>query len=168
MRFFLMSQGSFNPKIRFLDPKVCHVARLRTDTPTTYTKVKTEDALSGFQDFFPSTYHQGSAQYWYKIKNIENPSQKLILLSDNMLDYIVRLLVWAVEVGLMYRNTLYILQCGSPLARQCKEMVCSLATSIHFVVEPFHMLSYRPLEFWWNMPSDNPVYDNQWSCKHNN
>ena len=32
-------------------------------------------------------------------KNIENPSQKLILLSDNMFDYIVRLLVWAVEGG---------------------------------------------------------------------
>ena len=31
--------------------------------------------------------------------NFENPSQKLILLSDNMFDYIVRLLVWAVEGG---------------------------------------------------------------------
>ena len=31
--------------------------------------------------------------------NIENPSQKLILLSGNMFDYIVRLLVWAVEGG---------------------------------------------------------------------
>ena len=30
-------------------------------------------------------------------KNIENPWQKLILLSDNMFDYIARLLVWAVE-----------------------------------------------------------------------
>ena len=29
--------------------------------------------------------------------HIENPSQKWILLSDNMFDYIVRLLVWAVE-----------------------------------------------------------------------
>ena len=29
--------------------------------------------------------------------NIENPSQKLILLSGNMFGYIVRLLVWAVE-----------------------------------------------------------------------
>ena len=32
-------------------------------------------------------------------RNIENPSQKLILLSENMFDYIVRLLVWAVEGG---------------------------------------------------------------------
>ena len=32
-------------------------------------------------------------------KNIENPLQKLILLSDNMFDYIVRHLVWAVEGG---------------------------------------------------------------------
>ena len=40
-------------------------------------------------------------------KNIENPSQKLISLSDNMFDYIVRLLVWAVEGGLRYRYTLY-------------------------------------------------------------
>ena len=30
--FFLMSQGSFNPKIRFLGQKVCPVARVRTDT----------------------------------------------------------------------------------------------------------------------------------------
>ena len=32
-------------------------------------------------------------------QNIENASQKLILLSGNMFDYIVRLLVWAVEGG---------------------------------------------------------------------
>ena len=32
-------------------------------------------------------------------KNNENPSQKLNLLSGNMLVYIVRLLVWAVEGG---------------------------------------------------------------------
>ena len=31
-------------------------------------------------------------------ENIENPSQEIILLSDNMFDYIVRLLGWAVEV----------------------------------------------------------------------
>ena len=35
-----MSQGSFSPNIRFLVEKVCSV------------KVKTEDTLSGFQDFF--------------------------------------------------------------------------------------------------------------------
>ena len=34
MRFFLMSQWSFNPKIRFLGQKVCHVARPQTHTQT--------------------------------------------------------------------------------------------------------------------------------------
>ena len=53
MRFFLMSQGSFNPKIRFLGQKVCPVARPQTDRQThTRTKVITEGTLSGFQDFF--------------------------------------------------------------------------------------------------------------------
>ena len=51
MRFFLMSQGSLNPKIRFLGQKMCSAARGRTDTHT-HTKVKTEDILSGFQEFF--------------------------------------------------------------------------------------------------------------------
>ena len=32
MRFFLMSQGSLNPKIRFLGQKACPVARGHTDT----------------------------------------------------------------------------------------------------------------------------------------
>ena len=31
LRFFLMSQGSFSPKIRFLGQKVCSVARRQTD-----------------------------------------------------------------------------------------------------------------------------------------
>ena len=30
-------------------------------------------------------------------KNIENSPQELILLSDNIFDYIVRLLIWALE-----------------------------------------------------------------------
>ena len=34
MRFFLMSQGSLNPKIRFLGQKVCPAARDRTDGQT--------------------------------------------------------------------------------------------------------------------------------------
>ena len=34
MRFFLVSQGSFHPKIRFLDQKVCSVARLQTHRHT--------------------------------------------------------------------------------------------------------------------------------------
>ena len=49
--FFLMSQGSFNPKIRFLGQKVCPVARGQTDGQTD-TKVTTEGTLSGFQEFF--------------------------------------------------------------------------------------------------------------------
>ena len=55
MRFFLMSQGSFNPKIRFLGQKVCSVARLHTHRHTdtqTHTKVTTVGTLSGFQEFF--------------------------------------------------------------------------------------------------------------------
>ena len=47
MRFFLMSQGSLDPKIRFIGQKVCSVARVQT-----HTKVNTEDTLSGFQEFF--------------------------------------------------------------------------------------------------------------------
>ena len=46
-----MSQGSFNPKIRFLGQKVCSVAWLQTDRQT-HTKVTTEGTLSGFQEFF--------------------------------------------------------------------------------------------------------------------
>ena len=55
MRFFLMSQGSFYPKIRFLSQKLCSVARLQTDRQTdrqTDTEVTTEGTLSGFQEFF--------------------------------------------------------------------------------------------------------------------
>ena len=55
MRFFLMSLGSFNPKIRFLGQKVCPVARLQTHRHTdrqTHTKVITVGTLSGFQEFF--------------------------------------------------------------------------------------------------------------------
>ena len=35
IRFFLISQGSFNPKIRFLGQKVCPVARPQTGNPQT-------------------------------------------------------------------------------------------------------------------------------------
>ena len=60
MRFFLMSQGSLDPKIRFIGQKVCSVARVQTDrqthrqtdTQTDRHEVKTEDTLSGFQEFF--------------------------------------------------------------------------------------------------------------------
>ena len=66
MRFFLMSQGSFNPKNRFLCQKVCSFARGHTYILTdrqTDTKVNTEDTLSGFQFFYCFNYHQGSVQY---------------------------------------------------------------------------------------------------------
>ena len=43
--FFLMSQGSLNPKIRFLGQKVCPVARVQTDN--THMKVTTVATLSG-------------------------------------------------------------------------------------------------------------------------
>ena len=62
MRFFLMSQGSLDLKIRILVQKVCSVARVQTDTQTD-TEVNTEDTLSGFQDFSPSTYHQELVQF---------------------------------------------------------------------------------------------------------
>ena len=48
-RFFLMSQGPLNTKIRFLGLKVCSVARLHIQTDM---KVNTEDTLSGFKDCF--------------------------------------------------------------------------------------------------------------------
>ena len=63
MRFFLMSQGSLDPKIRFIGQKVCSVASVQTHRQTD-KKVNTEDTLSGF---FPSTYHQGSAQKIFRV-----------------------------------------------------------------------------------------------------
>ena len=60
MRFFLMSQGSLNPKIRFLGQKVWPVACAQThrhththrQTDRQTHRVTTEGTLSGFQDFF--------------------------------------------------------------------------------------------------------------------
>ena len=55
MCFFLMSQGSLDPKTRFLDQKVCSVARVQKDRQTdiqTDTKVNTKDTLSGCHEFF--------------------------------------------------------------------------------------------------------------------
>ena len=70
MRFFLMSQGSFSPKIRFLCQKVCSVARVHTDTQTDrQTDTQTDRHESEYRGhpfrvsgIFPSTYHQGSVQ----------------------------------------------------------------------------------------------------------
>ena len=53
MCFFLMSQGSFNTKIRFLSQKMWPVARAQTDGQT--DRVITVGTLSGFQDFFLSS-----------------------------------------------------------------------------------------------------------------
>ena len=49
-----MSQGSLNPKIRFLCKKMWPVARSQTDTQTDGRthRVTTEGTFSGFQDFF--------------------------------------------------------------------------------------------------------------------
>ena len=46
MFFFLKSQGSSSPKMRFLGQKVCSVAHRQTDM-----KVKTEDTHQGFLNF---------------------------------------------------------------------------------------------------------------------
>ena len=54
MRFFLMSQGSFDQKIRFLDLMMCSVARGQTDRRT--------DGRTDTHEIFPSTYHQGAVQ----------------------------------------------------------------------------------------------------------
>ena len=59
MRFFLKSQGSFNPKIRFLGQKMCSVAWLQTDRHE-IDYCGHHFRVSGV---FPSTYHQRSAQY---------------------------------------------------------------------------------------------------------
>ena len=62
MRFFIMSQGSVNPKIRFLGQKVCSVARLQTDTQTDRHESDYRGHPFRVSGVFPSTYHQGSAQ----------------------------------------------------------------------------------------------------------
>ena len=70
MRFFLTSQGSFDPKIRFIGQKVCSVARVQThrhtDTQTDRQTDRHESEYRGHpfrvSGIFPSTYHQGSVQ----------------------------------------------------------------------------------------------------------
>ena len=64
-----MSQGSLNPKIRFLGQMVCSVAREQTHTDTD-TLTQTHTHLSEYRGhpfrisgMLPSTYHQGSVQY---------------------------------------------------------------------------------------------------------
>ena len=64
MGFFLMSQGSFYPNIRFLGQKVCPVARVQTDGD------KSDYCGHPFRvsGVFPTTYHQGSAQFISNIR----------------------------------------------------------------------------------------------------
>ena len=62
MRFFLMSQGSLNPKIRFLGQKVCPVARGHTDRQTHRHESDYCGHPFRVSGVLPSTYHQGSAQ----------------------------------------------------------------------------------------------------------
>ena len=45
MCFFLISQGSLNPKIRFLGQKVWHVARSQTDRQTDMTDRQKRSAM---------------------------------------------------------------------------------------------------------------------------
>ena len=78
MRFFLMSQGSLDPKITFLCQKVCSVARVQTDTQThrqtdrqTDTKVNTEDTLSGFQEFFLQPIIKDRSNYSFISINVQ-------------------------------------------------------------------------------------------------
>ena len=59
MRFFLMSQGSFDPKIRFIGQKVCSVARVQTDRHS----YRHESEYRGHPfRVSGTTYHQGSVQ----------------------------------------------------------------------------------------------------------
>ena len=61
-----MFQGSLNPKIRFLAQKLWSVARVQTHTHTDRQTDTHESEYWGHpfrvSGFFPSTYHQGSAQ----------------------------------------------------------------------------------------------------------
>ena len=66
MRFFLMFQGSLNPKIIFLAQKLWPVARVQRNTQTDRQTDTHESEYRGHpfrvSGFFPSIYHQGSVQ----------------------------------------------------------------------------------------------------------
>ena len=64
MRFFLMSQGSLDPKIRFLGQKVCSVARVQTHRQTHRHESEYRGHPFRVSGIFPSTYHQGSVQLY--------------------------------------------------------------------------------------------------------
>ena len=85
LRFFLMSQGSFYPKIRFLGQKVCPVARSRTDGQT--DRVTTVGTLSWFQDFFlqPIIKNRPNIHRAYTHTHIHNTAHDSIEASNLML-----------------------------------------------------------------------------------
>ena len=58
MCFFLMSQGSFSPKISFLGQKVCSVARAQTDRQTREWKQRTP--FQGFRIVFKFSFNLSS------------------------------------------------------------------------------------------------------------
>ena len=106
------------------------ISSSRTETQTdgrADTKLTTMGTLSGFHDFFPSTYHQGSAQF-INMSMFHCPSQSInkrihiqsyILFQAEcdldlnprlaaVMDYIERTWIGTNAIWLRYRNTLYI------------------------------------------------------------
>ena len=67
MRFFLMSQGSLNPKIRFQGQKVWPVARSQTDGRTDIHEREYRGHPFNVSEVCPSTNHQGSVHESLKI-----------------------------------------------------------------------------------------------------
>ena len=94
MRFFLMSQGSFNPKIRFLGQKVCPVARVQTDRRT-HTKATTVGTFQGFMILsinLSSRIGPKRPIKSVKIKILKNKEMCFFLMSQGSLNPKIRLL----------------------------------------------------------------------------
>ena len=55
-----------------------------------------------------------------------HPSQKLILLSDNMFDFVVRLLVWAVDGGVakVSHHPVHVPSLCRPTSKQASHGIC--------------------------------------------
>ena len=73
-----MSRGSLNPKIRFLAQKLWSVARVQRHTHTQTDRHESEYWGHPFRvsGFFPSTYHQGSAQKSFFLMSQGSLNQK--------------------------------------------------------------------------------------------